>query len=254
MKKVIVIPSYRAEATLPSVIERIPPEFWKEEGLAVIVNDASPDGTGEVADRLAQEWEGVDAVHHPANRGYGGAQKTGLHHGLDNGGDAFAVVHADGQYAPEKVLELMEPILQGEADIVQGSRFLAGGAREGGMPLHRYLANRALTTMENLAFGTRMAEFHSGYMLYSRSLLEAVPFDQLQNNYNFDAEMLLLAHLAGKRCRELPIPTRYDDEVSSLNPIPYGLNVLRMIARHLGGHYRRMLREFRDSGATSEPR
>lgn len=252
MRKIVVIPSYKAAATLPSVIARLPEKFW-QDGLAVIVHDASPDETGTVADRLAAEHEGVHVVHHPENRGYGGAQKTGLHFGMEKGGEAFAVVHSDGQYAPELVLDLMEPILSGDADIVQGSRMLGGGAREGGMPLTRYIPNRILTTMENLAFGTRMAEFHSGYMLYSRRLLEQVPFEQLQNNYNFDAEMILLAHLAGIRCQEKPIPTRYDDEVSSLRPIPYGLNVLRMIGRHLGGHYRRMLREFRDQQGGTAP-
>ncbi len=240
MKQAIVIPSYKAAATLPSVIDRIPPEFWAD-GLAIIVNDCSPDDTGKVADALAAKHPGVIAVHHPVNQGYGGAQKTGLKRGLAEGAGAFAVVHADGQYAPELVTRLLDPIVRGEAHIVQGSRMLEGGAREGGMPIHRYLANVGLTGLENLAFGTRMAEFHSGYMLYSAELLRRVPFDRLQNNYNFDAEMILLAHLAGLPCREIAIPTRYDDEVSSLKPIPYGINVLKMIGRHLRGDYRRML-------------
>lgn len=180
-------------------------------------------------------------IHHDTNRGYGGAQKAGLHEGFRLGCRGFAIVHADGQYAPERVLELLEPILSGEADLVQGSRLLGGGAREGGMPLARYLANRGLTALENLAFGTRLAEFHSGYMLYSRRLLETVPFDRLQDNFNFDAEIILVGHLAGFPCREIPIPTHYGDETSSLDPIPYGLNVLRMIGRHWVGHYRALL-------------
>lgn len=240
MKKAVVIPSYRAAQTLRSVIERLPPALWKD-GVAIIVNDGSPDETGTEADQLAGEFDGVEAVHHETNQGYGGAQKTGLKKGLELGADAFAVVHADGQYAPELVVDLLQPILRGEADIVQGSRMLGGGARRGGMPLTRYLPNRVLTAVENLVFGTRMAEFHSGYMLYSRKLLESVPFEKLQNNYNFDAEMIVLAHLTGRECAQLPIPTRYDAEVSSLDPIPYGINVLKMMARHLGGHYRRML-------------
>lgn len=242
MKKAVVIPSYRAEKTLPSVLERLPVEFW-EDGTAIIVNDKSPDRTGEVAEELRTSYPGLEVVHHEVNRGYGGAQKTGLKRGLELGAGAFAVVHADGQYAPEIVLDLMGPILRGEAEIVQGSRMLAGGAREGGMPLVRYIPNRVLTTMENIVFGTRMAEFHSGYMLYSRKLLEAAPFEKLQNNYNFDAEMIVVAHLLGMECAQLPIPTRYDDEVSSLDPIPYGINVLKMMGRHLAGHYRQIVRE-----------
>lgn len=242
MQQAIVIPAYRAGATLPSVLERIPAEFWPE-GLVVIVDDASPDDTGEVAQELADAYPAVDVVSNPRNLGYGGAQKAGLRHGLERGARAFAVVHADGQYAPELVMDLLAPILAGEAQIVQGSRMLGGGARAGGMPLTRYIPNRVLTFMENLVFGTRMADFHSGYMLYAKALLERVPFHKLQNNYNFDAEMIVMANLIGYRCTQLPIPTRYDDEISSLDPIPYGLNVLRMMGRHMAGHYRGLFEE-----------
>jgi hypothetical protein len=118
---------------------------------------------------------------------------------------------------------------------------IGGGALEGGMPMSRYLSNRALTFFENLVVGTHMDEFHSGYMIFSANLLEMVPFEKLQDNYNFDAEMIIMAHLSGIRCAEIPIPTRYDDETSSLNPIPYGLNVLKMMGRHSLGHYRELL-------------
>ena len=242
MKKVIVIPSYRAAKTLPSVLARIPPGFW-DNGVAIVVNDKSPDDTGEVAESLKTQWPSLDVVHHSVNRGYGGAQKTGLHRGLQLGGGVFAIVHADGQYAPEVVLDLMKPILQAKAHIVQGSRMIGGGALAGGMPLVRYIPNRVLTTMENFVFGTRMSEFHSGYMVYSRILLERTPFDRLQENYNFDAEMIVLARLLGMECAQIAIPTRYDDEISSLKPIPYGINVLKMMGRYMIGHYRRLLTE-----------
>ena len=245
MKKAIVIPSYRAEKTLPSVLPRIPEAFW-DNGVAIIVNDKSPDKTGEVAETLKNRWPGLDVVHHKINRGYGGAQKSGLKRGLDLGAGVFAVIHSDGQYAPELVLDLMKPIIEGKAQIVQGSRMAGGGALRGGMPYVRYIPNRVLTFLENIVFGTQMADFHSGYMLYSRSLLERAPFEQLQNNYNFDAEMIVVAHLLGMECAQIPIPTRYDDEVSSLDPIPYGINVLKMMARHLGGHYRKLVMDKRE--------
>ena len=248
MKKAIVIPSYRAEKTLPSVLARIPKTFW-DDGVAIIVNDRSPDRTGEVAEALKPDWPGLVVVHHDVNLGYGGAQKTGLKRGLELGAAVFAIVHADGQYAPEVVLDLMKPLLEGRSEIVQGSRMLGGGALAGGMPMTRYLPNRILTAMENVVFGTRMAEFHSGYMLYSRRLLEAAPFEKLQNNYNFDAEMIILAHLLGMPCAQIPIPTRYDDEISSLAPIPYGINVVKMMARHLGGHYRNLVSDHRRQSA-----
>jgi glycosyltransferase involved in cell wall biosynthesis len=242
MKAAIVIPSYRAAKTLSSTLARIPQGFW-EKGVAIIVNDASPDDTGAVADELKEKYPGLRVIHHHHNRGYGGAQKTGLLRGLEEGAGAFAVIHADGQYAPELVLTLLEPIEIGDAEIVQGSRMIGGGARKGGMPLVRYIPNRALTMLENAVFGTRMAEFHSGYMCYSRKLLEQTPFEQLQENYNFDAEMIILAHLLGYRCHEIPIPTRYDEEISSLKPIPYGINVLKMVGRFIRGDYWRLLEE-----------
>jgi len=242
----IVMPAYKAAGVLAATVKRVPTEFFRRGGALIIVNDASPDETGAVADRLAAENPSIRVVHHAQNKGYGGAQKSGLHEGLRLGCRGFAVVHADGQYAPELVLDLLEPILSGEADVVQGSRMLGGKALSGGMPMSRYLANRGLTMLENIAFGTHMAEFHSGYMLYSRRLLEALPFDELQSNFNFDAEIILLGHLAGFPCKEMPIPTHYGDETSSLDPIPYGLNVLKMIGRHFAGYYRNLL-------ATSRP-
>jgi glycosyltransferase involved in cell wall biosynthesis len=238
----IVMPAYNAAGVLAATVKRVPAEFFRRGGILMIVNDASPDETGAVADRLAAENPSVRVVHHAKNQGYGGAQKSGLNEGLRLGCRGFAVVHADGQYAPELVLDLLAPILSGEADVVQGSRMLGGKALSGGMPMTRYLANRGLTILENIAFGTRMAEFHSGYMLYSRRLLEALPYDALQSNFNFDAEIILLGHLAGFPCKEIPIPTHYGDETSSLDPIPYGLNVLKMIGRHLTGYYRGLLK------------
>ena len=244
MKKAIVIPSYKAEKTLPGVIESLPDELFQGGGIAVIVHDCSPDRTGEVADGLARENKGVYAVHHEENKGYGGALKTGMTFALEKGAEICAIVHADGQYAPSMALELCSPIEEGETEIVQGSR-MKGGARQGEnpMPLSRYIPNRVLTTMENFVVGTKMEEFHSGYMVYSKKLLERVPFRDLQDNYNFDAEMIILAHLVGIKTAEVGIPTKYDDETSSLNPIPYGLNCLKMMARVIGGHYQVLIHE-----------
>src|SRR5258708_316097 len=138
MKKAIVIPSYRAEKTLPSVLPRIPAAFW-DDGVAIIVNDKSPDNTGEVAERLKSRWPGLEVVHHEVNQGYGGAQKTGLKRGLNLGASAFAIVHADGQYAPEVVLDLMQPIIKGQAQIGQAFRMIAGAALHAPLPFRPQL-------------------------------------------------------------------------------------------------------------------
>ena len=241
MKIAVIIPAYKAAETLPGVIESLPVELPDCGGKVIIVNDGSPDNTGEVAEELEKQHLHVIAVHHEKNRGYGGALKTGLKHAYDMGYEVFPIVHSDGQYAPHLALALCVPILENKALIVQGSRLKGGGAREGGMPATFYYANRGLTIMENLTFGTKMAEFHSGYMVYSRQLLEEVPYQDLQDNYNFDAEMIVMAHIAGHRCAEIPIPTRYDDETSTLSPIPYGINVLKMMWRYTLGHYRELL-------------
>ena len=249
MKIAVIIPSYNAAETLPGVIDTLPKELAASGGKAIIVHDGSPDNTGEVADELEKKHRHVITIHHEKNRGYGGALKTGLAHAYNMGYEVFPVVHSDGQYAPHLALALCVPILEGKAEIVQGSRFKGGGAREGGMPASRYYANRVLTTLENMVFGTKMAEFHSGYMVFSRQLLADIPYQELQNNYNFDAEMIVMAQLAGYKCTEIPIPTRYDDETSSLDPIPYGINVLKMMGRHTFGHYQNLLDQYTASTA-----
>jgi hypothetical protein len=177
--------------------------FW-DNGVAIIVNDKSPDKTGEVAETLKNRWPGLDVLHHKINRGYGGAQKTGLKRGLDLGAGVFAIVHSDGQYAPELVLDLMKPILERKAQIVQGSRTVGGGALRG-VPKTMFSRKRK-NTVRDVA-GIR----------------------------------IVVAHLLGMECAQIPIPTRYDNEVSSLEPIPNGINVLKMMARHLCGHYRKLV-------------
>jgi hypothetical protein len=153
------------------------------------------------------------------------------------------ILHADGQYSPERLPELLAPLMAGKADLVQGSRMLGGGALKGGMPLYKYVANRILTAVENRAFGMRMAEFHSGYMLYSRIALESIPFRRLSDSFDFDLEMLVCARILGLRIAEVAIPTIYADEVSHLKPIAYGLDVLRIVRRFRRGEYESLLKD-----------
>ena len=242
MRKAVIIPAYKAAETLPQVIDRLPGDLAKEDNKVIVVNDCCPERTGEVANDLARTHPFIEVIHHQQNQGYGGALKSGLARGYKAGFEIFPIVHADGQYAPGMALSICEPIENNETEIVQGSRMKGGNARAGGMPLFsRYLPNRILTTMENVVFGTKVAEFHSGYMVFSRRLLELVPYQNLQDNYNFDAEMMIMAHLCKIPIVEVPIPTRYDETTSSLNAIPYGLKVLRMMWQFTTGHYRKLL-------------
>jgi glycosyltransferase involved in cell wall biosynthesis len=248
---VISIPAYNAAATLTSVFDRIPPAIAARTAAYVVVDDGSTDDTAAVARQLGARFPTLDLVRHPQNRGYGGAAQTGLARALALGADLVAWLHGDGQYAPESLPELLAPLERDQADVVQGSRFRGGGALQGGMPLYKYLANRGLTWMENRVFGLRLAEYHSGYMLYRRAALEAIPFHRFTTRgFVFDQEMLVAARILGLRVVDVPIPTRYAGERSYLRPVPYGLAVLRLMGRYLRGDYHRMVaRERFSAGA-----
>ena len=170
----VIIPAYQAALTLESVFDRIPKEIYVRGARIVVVNDGSADGTGEIARRISLTRANVEVIDHPQNKGYAQAQKTGFTYALANGAELIALLHADGQYAPELLPKLLAPLENDEADVVIGSRMLEGGALKGGMPLYKYIANKALTTIENVAYGLNVSEYHSGYMLYSSKCLRSI--------------------------------------------------------------------------------
>lgn len=238
MRTFVVIPAYNAAATLEGVLRRVPPEAHAGIARVLVVNDGSADATGEVARRLAAADPKVTVIDHPVNRGYAQAQKTGFTAALTAGAEIVVLLHADGQYAPEMLPALLRPLEEGRADVVQGSRMLdPRAALRGGMPLYKWLANRALSTLENRVYGMKLAEYHSGYMLYSARALRAIPFLKLSDTFHFDGEMLFMAHRKGLRIAEIPIPTHYGDEKSYLNPVTYGFDVLRIMYRYRTGKY-----------------
>ena len=225
------------DPTLEGVLARIPRDVRSRLVRIIVVDDGSRDGTWQVLSRLAADPL-IRPLRHTTNRGYGGAVKTLLDAALAERADAVVVLHADGQYAPEALPDLLAPLDAGAADLVQGSRLLGGGALAGGMPRYKYVANRALTWIENRAFGLRLAEYHSGYLAYAGPFLKSVDYRGLSDSFDFDLEMMAIAQANGFRIRETPIPTWYGDEVSHLRSIPYGLRVLRVVARYLAGRYR----------------
>jgi len=232
----VVIPAYQAADTIGDVLARVPRQTRDQIVKFLVVNDGSTDDTERVVKALAARDCKIELINHPQNRGYAAAQKTGLRAALNQGADIAVLLHSDGQYAPEMMPTLLEPLLRDEADVVQGSRML-GGALKGGMPLYKYIANKTLTFVENLAYGLHMAEYHSGYMLYNRKTLESIPFERLSNTYHFDGEMILMASKRKLRIREIPIPTHYGREKSYLNPIKYGFDVLGIILKNALGQY-----------------
>lgn len=243
----VIIPAYNAEKTLGGLFRRFPRDVDGQIARYVVVDDGSTEGTQHVLDRLRKSHDRLCVLSHERNRGYGAAEKTLLRFSLDRGADLMILIHADGQYAPEAIPSILEQFDRG-ADLVQGSRMLGHGALAGGMPKYKYFANKALTWLENRAFGMSMAEFHSGYMCYRRSLVERTPFEKLSDSFDFDLEMIVLAAILEAPIHEVAIPTRYADEISHLNPIKYGLDVLGVIGRYRRGYYHRLLKE-RDTAA-----
>jgi glycosyltransferase involved in cell wall biosynthesis len=225
-KIVVVLPAYNAAKTLGKTYADLPKDrIWK----IILVDDVSQDQTVEVARAL-----GLSVVIHVQNRGYGGNQKTCYLEALKEGADVVVMLHPDHQYDSRLVPELVQPILDGKADMVMGSRIMNGCALEGGMPRWKYLANRALTLLENVIYGTRLTDGHSGFRAYSRKFLETVPFLLDSDDFVFDSQMIAQAVCFGFRIGEIPVQARYFPEASSVNfrvSSIYGSKTLGVLAR-----------------------
>jgi len=223
----VVMPAYNAARTLASTWEGIPRDVVDE---VLLVDDGSHDDTLAIAALLPIRTIGL-----PHNVGYGGNQKTGYLEALRVGADVVVMLHPDGQYDPAVLPDLIAPIIAGEADLVLGSRLLIpGGARAGKMPRYRYLANRALTTIENRFLGTDFSELHTGYRAYSRHLLETIPFLRNSDDFVFDSQLIAQAVAFNLRIAEVPIRTRYHPDASSTSMranLRYGVGTLWTMAR-----------------------
>jgi glycosyltransferase involved in cell wall biosynthesis len=233
----ILMPAYNAAATIETVFDRIPAAAKDRIRRYVVVNDGSTDGTEAALARLRTRFPGLVTLAHAVNQGYGAAEKTLLTYAVEHQADVGIVLHSDGQYSPESIPELLRPFDDDTADLVQGSRMLGGGALRGRMPMYKFIANKALTGIENWAFGLKLAEYHSGYMLYSRKTISSIPFQKLSNSFDFDLEMIVMARTRNLRIVEVAIPTIYAGEVSHLKPVDYGLRVLRIVRDYKLGKY-----------------
>src|SRR5579859_672942 len=164
---------------------------------------------------------------------YGGNQRKGYQYAIQRGLDIVVLLHGDGQYAPEVMQELLNPLEKGEADMVMGSRMMVpGAALRGNMPLYKYVGNKVLTFMENRLAGLKLTEFHSGYRAYSVRALSQIPLDSMTWNWHFDTQIILQFLRRGFRIKEVPIPTYYGDEICHVNGIPYALNCIRETFRY----------------------
>lgn len=231
----ILIVAYNAASTLASVLDRIPADFRPRISDVLICDNNSEDSTYLVG----LGYQAVDpdmpitVIRNPRNVGYGGNQKVGYRWAIEHGLDIVVLLHADGQYAPEFLPEIVAPLERDECDAVFGSRMMQpGGARAGGMPLYKFVGNKVLTAFENALVGLDLSEWHSGYRAYRVDALKDIPFEANTDEYHFDTHIIVQLHEAGKRIVELPIPTYYGDEVSYVNGMKYGRDILRDIARY----------------------
>jgi glycosyltransferase involved in cell wall biosynthesis len=223
----VVMPAYNAARTLSDTWEAIPKDTVDE---VLLVDDGSHDETMNIARKLP-----IRTISLPHNVGYGGNQKICYLEALRLEFDVVVMLHPDGQYDPVLLPQLIAPIVEGRADLVLGSRMLdKGGARQGGMPLYRFVANKALTAVENLALDQHFSELHTGYRAYSRAFLETVPFMRNSDNFVFDTQMITQGIAFRQRVVEVPIHTRYHADASSTSMranIVYGLSTLGVMFR-----------------------
>lgn len=217
----VVLPAYNAAKTLAMTVAEIPRDIVDH---IILVDDCSKDDTFAEAKRL-----GLDVLQHPHNLGYGGNQKTCYARAYERGADIVIMLHPDYQYTPRLIHAMAALIAEDAYDVVLGSRILGTGALEGGMPLYKYVANRALTLMENLLVGHKLSEYHTGYRAFSRRALEMSRFEDNSDDFVFDNEMLVQCLTVGLRVAEITCPTKYFDEASSINfkrSVQYGLGCL----------------------------
>jgi len=219
---IVVMPAYHAGRTLESTWRDLPHDVVDE---VIVVDDASDDDTVAVARTL-----GLEVILHSRNTGYGGNQKTCYREALARGADIIVMVHPDYQYDPRLVTAMAGMIASGIYDMVLGSRILGGGALSGGMPVWKYVANRLLTTFENVLLRAHLSEYHTGYRAYSRTILNALPWQSNSDDFVFDNEILAQAIVGHFRIGEVSVPTRYFAEASSANfaqSVRYGFGVVR---------------------------
>jgi glycosyltransferase involved in cell wall biosynthesis len=222
---VVVLPAYNAARTLEATYRDIPHDIVDE---VILGDDASRDDTEQLSRQL-----GITTIRHERNLGYGGNQKTCYREALARNADIVVMVHPDYQYTPRLITAMASLIAYDVYDVVLGSRILGKGARSGGMPLHKYVANRVLTLVQNLMIRQKLSEYHTGYRAFSRAVLASLPLEENSNDFIFDNQILVQIFHFAFRVGEVSCPTRYFPEASSINlrrSIVYGLGCLKNCA------------------------
>jgi glycosyltransferase involved in cell wall biosynthesis len=227
-KVVVVMPAYNAEKTLRRTYEEIPRDVVDE---VILVDDASQDRTVALAREL-----GIQCLVHDRNAGYGANQKTCYRRALELGADVVVMLHPDYQYTPKLITPMAAMITSGVYEAVLGSRVLGRGARAGGMPLYKYVSNRALTFVQNLCFTQKLAEYHTGYRAFSREVLTTLPLEENSDDFVFDNQVIAQLVFFGYEVAEITCPAKYFDDASSINwwrSVRYGFGVLNTTLQYV---------------------
>lgn len=229
---VVVMPAFNAEKTLEKTWSEVPREYIDT---IVLVDDGSHDGTVSLSRKL-----GLHTLVHDANRGYGGNQKTCYREALRLNADIVVMVHPDYQYSPKLIVSLAAMVASGHYDLALGSRIIGGGTIDGGMPRHKYIANRILTLIQNICFGAKLSEYHTGFRAFSADLLRALPLSENSNDFIFDNEMIAQTLYLRYCVGEISCPTRYLDVSSSISfarSVTYGFGVLAVTIKFLAARW-----------------
>ncbi len=233
LKTFLLIPANNAGATIEQVFERIPIQARQRISRYIVVNDGSIDGTEAVLDRLYEDQPEIVRLRHTTSHGYGAACKTLLSCALRLGVEAAVILDADGRYPPESLIQLLNSMDKGGADIIQASRISDSNDAKNRFAATELWAYKTLTSLENAVFKMNLNEFHSGYRIYSRKALELIPFQELSDTAGFKLEMLLLARIKGLPIREVPIPGTLLEGIAPLEPLRNGTVALQVFLSYI---------------------
>jgi len=228
-KVIAIMPAYNAELTLQKTFLDIPKGSVDE---VILTDDNSSDRTAEIAEDI-----GMTVIRHNENKGYGANQKTCYDAALERGADVVVMIHPDYQYDPRVIPFAVGFLTIDICDVIVGSRIRTRRETlEGGMPLYKYVSNRILTTIENIILGQNLGDFHSGFRVYKREVLEKIDYHQNSNDFVFDTQFLTQAVFCGFRVSDIPIPTRYFPEASSINfkrSLKYGIQTMWVMLKYM---------------------
>ena len=232
-KVLILIVAYRAENHIQDLLSRIPEDIWDNHNFytkILVADDASEDNTVHLSIQYRDQnyRKNMEIIKNLTNKGYGGNQKIGYEYAIKHNFDIVILLHGDGQYAPEFIHEMIDPLIKNQSATVFGSRMLdRGGALKGGMPLYKFIGNKILTKIQNILLKSNLSEFHSGYRAYKVSTLKSIPFTHNSNDFDFDTDIIIQLIDNKFTIKEVPIPTFYGEEISYVNGIKYAFDIIK---------------------------